>query len=84
MRTLLPVVIPGRNFDGEPILRVTAPLREAQLNENRVINLLHLRELNCRSWPSRACVTISFERPKSAQAIPGLSPLVCAPLPLPA
>ena len=30
-------------FSDEPILRVTAPLREAQLIESRVVNLLHLQ-----------------------------------------
>lgn len=32
-------------FEGEPILRLTAPLREAQLVESRLINLLHLQTL---------------------------------------
>ncbi len=32
-------------FAGEPLLRVTAPLPEAQLVESRVINLLHLQTL---------------------------------------
>ena len=32
-------------FPGEPILRVTAPLPEAQLVETRVINLLHIETL---------------------------------------
>ena len=32
-------------FEDEPILRITAPLREAQLVESRVINLLHLQTM---------------------------------------
>lgn len=32
-------------FAGEPILRVTAPLIEAQLIESRVLNLMHLQSL---------------------------------------
>ncbi len=32
-------------FADEPLLRVTAPLREAQLIESRVLNLLHLQTL---------------------------------------
>ena len=32
-------------FAGEPLLRITAPLREAQLIESRLINLLHYQTL---------------------------------------
>ncbi|SDD72530.1 nicotinate phosphoribosyltransferase [Paraburkholderia lycopersici] len=32
-------------FDDEPILRITAPMREAQLVESRVMNLLHYQTL---------------------------------------
>ena len=43
-------------FANEPILRVTAPLPEAQLVEARLINILHFqsliaREAPCRLWP---------------------------------
>jgi nicotinate phosphoribosyltransferase len=32
-------------FANEPILRVTAPLPEAQLVETRLVNILHLQSL---------------------------------------
>ncbi len=39
-------------FTNEPILRVTAPIAEAQLVESRLINLLHFQTLDC--FESRA------------------------------
>ena len=52
-------------FANEPILRVTAPLPEAQLVEDRLINILHFQSLIAprrRAWclPRRAsCSSIS-------------------------
>jgi hypothetical protein len=43
-------------FPPEPILRVTAPLPQAQLVETRPINLLHFQTLVADRWPSpRPC-----------------------------
>jgi nicotinate phosphoribosyltransferase len=46
-------------FSGEPILRVTAPMREAQLIESRVLNLLHF------------CTVAASKAARSVLAAPG-------------
>ena len=56
-------------FPDEPILRVVAPLPEAQLVETRIINLVHFQSL------------IASKAARMVLAAPGKT-LVCAPTPL--
>src|SRR5262245_50124355 len=62
-------------FADEPILRVTAPLPEAQLVESRLLNLLHLQTLvatqasRCRlAAPDRLLVDFGLRRAHGAEA----------------
>jgi len=62
-------------FADEPILRVTAPLPEAQLVESRLLNLLHLQTLvatqaaRCRlAAPDRLLVDFGLRRSHGAEA----------------
>jgi nicotinate phosphoribosyltransferase len=62
-------------FPNEPILRVTAPIAEAQLVESRLINLLHLQTLiaskAARSVlvaPEKLLVDFGFRRAHGAEA----------------
>jgi len=48
-------------FSDEPLLRVTAPLREAQLIESRVLNLVHLQTLVASK--AARCVLAAAGRP---------------------
>lgn len=48
-------------FPDEPILRVTAPMREAQLVESRVINLLHYQTLVASK--AARCVAAAGDKP---------------------
>ena len=48
-------------FTDEPLLRVTAPLREAQLIESRVLNLVHLQTLVASK--AARCVLAAAGRP---------------------
>jgi nicotinate phosphoribosyltransferase len=62
-------------FADEPILRITAPLREAQLVESRVINLLHFQTLVASkasrvalAAPGRLLVDFGLRRAHGAEA----------------
>jgi nicotinate phosphoribosyltransferase len=62
-------------FPGEPILRVTAPLPEAQLVETRLINLLHFQSLIAAKAarfvliaPGKLLVDFGFRRAHGAEA----------------
>lgn len=62
-------------FPDEPILRVTAPLPEAQLVESRIINLLHFQSLIATkavrcvlAAPDRQLVDFGFRRAHGAEA----------------
>jgi nicotinate phosphoribosyltransferase len=62
-------------FPNEPILRVTAPLPEAQLVETRIINLLHFQTViaskACRmvlAAPNRVLVDFGLRRAHGAEA----------------
>jgi nicotinate phosphoribosyltransferase len=62
-------------FAGEPILRVTAPLPEAQLAETRLINLLHFQSLIAAkaarlvlAAPGRLLVDFGLRRAHGAEA----------------
>jgi nicotinate phosphoribosyltransferase len=62
-------------FADEPILRITAPLREAQLVESRVMNLLHYETLVASkaarmvlSAPARMLVDFGLRRAHGAEA----------------
>jgi nicotinate phosphoribosyltransferase len=62
-------------FADEPILRVTAPLREAQLVETRVMNLLHFETLVAskavriaQAAPGRLLVDFGLRRAHGAEA----------------
>jgi nicotinate phosphoribosyltransferase len=62
-------------FANEPILRITAPLPEAQLVETRIINLIHLQVLlaskaarSVLSAPGRALVEFGLRRAHGAEA----------------
>jgi nicotinate phosphoribosyltransferase len=62
-------------FGDEPILRVTAPLREAQLVESRVMNLLHFESLVASkavrialAAPGRLLVDFGLRRAHGAEA----------------
>ena len=63
-------------FADEPIVRITAPLREAQLVESRAINLLHFETLvaskavalraggaRARCWSTSACAARTAPKP---------------------
>jgi nicotinate phosphoribosyltransferase len=62
-------------FPNEPILRVTAPLPEAQLVESRLINLLHFQTLiaskaarSVLAAPDKLLVDFGFRRAHGAEA----------------
>lgn len=62
-------------FAGEPILRITAPLPEAQLVESRLINLLHFQTLIASKAarcvllaPDKVCVDFGMRRAHGAEA----------------
>lgn len=62
-------------FPNEPILRVTAPLPEAQLAESRLINLMHFETLvaskaarSVLAAPGRLLVDFGFRRAHGAEA----------------
>ncbi|HET9762434.1 MAG TPA: nicotinate phosphoribosyltransferase, partial [Casimicrobiaceae bacterium] len=62
-------------FADEPILRITAPLREAQLVESRVMNLLHYQTLVASkaarmalAAPDRLLVDFGLRRAHGAEA----------------
>lgn len=62
-------------FPDEPILRVTAPLPEAQLVESRIVNLLHVQTLlaskaaRCRlAAPDKLLVDFGLRRAHGAEA----------------
>jgi nicotinate phosphoribosyltransferase len=62
-------------FPNEPILRVTAPLREAQLVETRIINLLQFQTLVaskaarvCLAAPGRVLADFGLRRAHGAEA----------------
>jgi nicotinate phosphoribosyltransferase len=62
-------------FPDEPILRVTAPLPEAQMAESRLINLLHFQTLiaskaarNVLLAPGKLLVDFGFRRAHGAEA----------------
>jgi nicotinate phosphoribosyltransferase len=62
-------------FPHEPILRITAPLPEAQLVESRIVNLLHLQTLiaskaaRCRlAAPGKLLVDFGLRRAHGAEA----------------
>lgn len=62
-------------FAGEPILRVTAPLMEAQLVETRIINILHLQSVIASkaarmvlAAPGKALVDFGLRRAHGAEA----------------
>jgi nicotinate phosphoribosyltransferase len=62
-------------FADEPILRITAPLREAQLVESRVMNLLHYQTLVASkaaravlAAPGRSLVDFGLRRAHGAEA----------------
>jgi nicotinate phosphoribosyltransferase len=65
----------GTVFPNEPILRVTAPIPQAQFIETRVINLLHLQTLlaskaaRCRlAAPGKLLVDFGLRRAHGAEA----------------
>jgi len=62
-------------FPDEPILRVTAPLREAQLIESRIVNLLHFQTLvaskavrSVLAAPGKLLVDFGLRRAHGAEA----------------
>lgn len=62
-------------FPSEPVLRVTAPLPEAQLVESRIINLLHYQTLvaskaarSLLAAPGKLVVDFGFRRAHGAEA----------------
>lgn len=62
-------------FADEPVLRITAPLREAQLVESRVINLLHFQTLvaskavrSVRAANGRQLIDFGLRRAHGAEA----------------
>lgn len=62
-------------FPGEPILRVTAPLPEAQLAETRIINILHFQSLAASkaarmvlAAPGKRLVDFGLRRAHGAEA----------------
>src|SRR3984893_13248019 len=62
-------------FAGEPILRVTAPLPQAQLVESRLINILHYQTLvaakaarGMLAAPNKVLVDFGFRRAHGAEA----------------
>jgi len=62
-------------FPNEPVLRVTAPLGEAQLVESRLLNLMHFQTMiatkaaRCMlAAPDRSLVDFGFRRSHSAEA----------------
>jgi nicotinate phosphoribosyltransferase len=62
-------------FPDEPILRVTAPLPEAQMAESRLINILHFQTLIASKaarhvllTPDKVCVDFGFRRAHGAEA----------------
>lgn len=62
-------------FADEPILRITAPMREAQLMESRVINLLHYETLVASkaarcvlAAPGKVLVDFGFRRAHAGEA----------------
>ena len=64
-------------FPNEPILRVTAPLPQAQLVESRVMNILHFQSLIAAKAArvmlaagNRAVVDFGFRRAHGAEAAP--------------